>query len=119
MRFKADENLPLEAATILREANFDVETVWDEALSGAADEILASRVQQESRILITLDLDFATIQAYPPDRYARIVVLRPKTRDTATVVAYVRKFIAVLQHRSPAGELWIVQNDRIRFRQSG
>lgn len=47
MRFKTDENLPLGAATILREAGFDVETVWDEGLSGAADEIVASRVRQE------------------------------------------------------------------------
>jgi predicted nuclease of predicted toxin-antitoxin system len=119
VRFKTDENLPLEAATTLREAGFQVETVGDEALSGAADEIIASRAQQESRIFITLDLDFANIQAYPPDRYEGIVVLRPKTQDKPTVVAYVHKLIAILQHRSPAGELWIVQRDRVRFRQSG
>lgn len=59
MRFKTEENLPLEAATTLRDAGFDVETVSDEALSGAADEIVATRVQEESRVLITLDLDFA------------------------------------------------------------
>ena len=66
MRFKTDENLPLEAATILREASFDVETVWDEALSGAADEIVASRVQQESRILVTLDLVSPTFRRTHP-----------------------------------------------------
>lgn len=118
MKFKTDENLPLEAATTLREASFDVETVWDEALSGATDEVVANRVQQESRILVTLDLDFANIQAYPPDRYPGIVVLRSKTQDTATVVEYVRKLIAILQHRSPSRELWIVQHDRVRFRKS-
>ena len=47
MRFKIDENLPLEAATTLRQAGFDAETVWDEALSGAADERIANRAQQE------------------------------------------------------------------------
>ena len=119
MKFKIDENLPLEAATALRDAGFDVETVWDEALSGAADEIIAARVQHETRVLATLDLDFANIQAYPPDRFAGIVVLRSKTQDKPTLVAYVRKFMAVLQHRSPIGELWIVQRDRIRFRQGG
>lgn len=118
MKFKIDENLPLEAATTLREAGFDVETVWDEALSGAADELIASRVQKEARVLVTLDGDLANIQAYPPDRYAGIVALRSKTQDKPTVVAYVRKFMSVLQHRSPSGELWIVQRDRIRFRES-
>ena len=117
MKFKTDENLPVEAAAILREAGFDVETVWDEALSGAADEIIPARVKTECRILITLDLDFANIKAYPPDRHAGIVILRPKTQDKSTVVAYIRKLVAVLQHRSPSGQLWIVQRDRIRFRQ--
>ena len=86
MKFKIDENLPLEAATALRDAGFDVETVWDEALSGAADEIIAARVQHETRVLVTLDLDldFANIQAYPPDRFAGIVVLRSKTQDKPT-----------------------------------
>jgi hypothetical protein len=49
-------------------------------------------------VLCALDLDFANIQAY---------------------VAYVRKLMAVLQHRDPSGELWIIQRDRVRFRQSG
>ena len=89
MKFKTDENLPLEAATTLRELGFDVETVWDERLSGAADATVASRLAQEARVLITLDLDFANIRAYPPERYAGIVVLRPKTQDKPTVVAYI------------------------------
>jgi predicted nuclease of predicted toxin-antitoxin system len=76
VKFKTDENLPLEAAATFREAGFNVETIWDEALSGATDEIVAARARSESRVLVTLDLDFANIQAYPPDRHAGIVVLR-------------------------------------------
>lgn len=116
MKFKTDENLPLQAAAAIREAGFDVESVWDEALSGASDELIASAVQDERRVLITLDLDFANIRAYPPECYTGIVVLRPKTQDIPTVVDYVRKLLAVLPHRSPAGELWIVQENRVRFR---
>jgi predicted nuclease of predicted toxin-antitoxin system len=75
VKFKIDENLPLEAATTLRGAGFDAHTVWDEALSGAADETIAAKVRQKARVLITLDLDFSNVQAYPPDRYSGIVVL--------------------------------------------
>lgn len=117
MKFKTDENLPLEAALILREAGFPCETVWDEALSGAADQTIAARIQKEGRILVTLDLDFSNIQAYPPNQYIGIIVLRPKTQDKATVVAYIRRLITLLRERTPAGELWIVQHDRIRVRQ--
>ncbi len=119
MKFKIDENLPIEAATTLSEAGFDAETVRDEALSGAADEILADHARSEARVLVTLDLDFANIQAYPPDRHAGIIVLRLNRQDKAAVLALLRRVMPVLQERSPAGELWIVQHDRIRFRQGG
>ncbi|MFN0170984.1 MAG: DUF5615 family PIN-like protein [Bryobacteraceae bacterium] len=71
MKFKTDENLPVEAATALRDAGFDAETVWDEALAGSDDATIAERVRREGRILITLDLDFANIRAYPPDEQCR------------------------------------------------
>jgi predicted nuclease of predicted toxin-antitoxin system len=49
VKFKTDENLPREAATVLQSAGFDAETVWSEALSGAPDEILADRARREAR----------------------------------------------------------------------
>jgi predicted nuclease of predicted toxin-antitoxin system len=117
VKFKIDENLPLEAASALRLSGFDVLTVCDESLSGADDRTIAARAHSEDRILLTLDLDFANIRAYPPDQHSGIVVLRLKRQDAPTVVAYVRRLAAILHQRSPAGELWIVEPDRIRFRQ--
>jgi predicted nuclease of predicted toxin-antitoxin system len=119
LKFKTDENLPLEAATTLRGSGFDVETVWDESLSGADDEMIANIVRAEARILLTLDLDFANIRAYPPEQHPGIIVLRLKTQDKLTIVAYLRRLVAALEERSPVGELWIVEPDRIRFRQAG
>ncbi|MBI1899373.1 MAG: DUF5615 family PIN-like protein [Acidobacteria bacterium] len=116
MKFKTDENLPTEAAAVLRESGFDAQTVWDEDLSGSDDHLLAARARSESRILLTLDLDFANIQAYPPHEHPGVIVLRLKRQDKATVVAYVRRIAAALERRSPAGELWIVESNRIRFR---
>lgn len=67
MKFKTDENLPFEAALALREHGWDAQTVGEEGLAGATDEILASCAKGESRVLVTLDLDFANIRAYPPN----------------------------------------------------
>ena len=117
MKFKTDENLPIEAATVLRDAGFDAETIRDERLSGADDQVVGARVQREGRVLVTLDLDFSNIQAYPPEQFAGIMVLRLKAQDKATVLTYMRRAVAVLQQRSPVGELWIIQHDRVRFRQ--
>jgi len=116
VKFKTDENLPAEAAATLRGCGFDAETAWDENLSGSDDQTIAARVRNEGRILLTLDLDFANIQAYPPHQHPGIIVLRLKRQDKATVVAYIRRIAAALDRRSPVGELWIVENNRIRFR---
>jgi predicted nuclease of predicted toxin-antitoxin system len=117
VRFKIDENLPVEAAQILKVAGFTADTIQDENLSGSDDETVARRSRSEDQILVTLDLDFANIQAYPPGTHTGVVVLRLKRQDKGTVLAYVRRLIAALPHRSPVGELWIVGGNRIRFRQ--
>ena len=118
MNFKIDENLPAEAAEILRSVGFVADTVADENLGGAKDETVAAASRLEGRILVTLDLDFANIRAYPPGEHAGIIVLRIKRQDKATVLAYVRRLATALTRRNPVGELWILDGNRIRFRQS-
>ena len=39
LKFKVDENLPTEYASILRGSGFEADTVSDEKLSGAADSV--------------------------------------------------------------------------------
>lgn len=116
MRFKIDENLPVEVATTLRERGFEAETIRDESLTGADDETIATPIHAESSILVTLDLEFSNIRSYPPDEYAGIIVLRLPRQDKSTVFRYIRRVLTALQTRDPDGELWIVQHDRIRFR---
>jgi predicted nuclease of predicted toxin-antitoxin system len=59
VKFKIDENLPLEFAAILQRAGFETDTIADEDLSGAADALLAQHARTNHRVLITLDMDFA------------------------------------------------------------
>jgi predicted nuclease of predicted toxin-antitoxin system len=92
MRAKLDENLPVEAAELLRAAGWECDTVDEEGLAGADDPIVAARCQAEARVLFTLDLDFADIRAYPPNEYVGIVVLRPvkpSRRQTLELVSRV------------------------------
>ena len=116
MKLKIDENLPSECAGILRDGGFEADTVADERLTGVEDSAIAVRTRAEGRVLITLDLDFANIRAYPPAEYAGIIVLRSKRQDKHAVLALVHRVALVLTNRAPAGELWIVEPDRIRFR---
>jgi predicted nuclease of predicted toxin-antitoxin system len=117
LKFKIDENLPAEFAAILREAGFDAATVAEEALSGATDTLLLKRCRTETRVLLTLDLDFANVQAHPPGTNAGIMVFRSKAQDKLTLISLLRRTVPVLKRQSPEGQLWIVQADRVRIRE--
>ena len=81
MKFKFDENLPSDLGALLRADGHDAHSVLDEDLRGAADPSIAKVCQDEQRILITLDLDFAHIKNYPPQDYHGIIVLRLARQD--------------------------------------
>jgi predicted nuclease of predicted toxin-antitoxin system len=66
MRGKVDENMPTEAAVLLRAAGWECDTAVDEALGGAEDALVSQRCRVDGRVLFTIDLDFADIRAYPP-----------------------------------------------------
>jgi len=116
LKLKIDENLPADCAVLLRNAGFEADTVADERMARADDNVIASRSQAEERVLVTLHLDFSNVQAYPPARHAGIIVLRPKRQDKRTVLSLMERIVLTLTNRTPAGELWIVKPDRLRFR---
>jgi len=117
LKFKVDENLPVECASCLRDAGYDAETADSEKLSGANDSKLFEMCQAESRILITLDLDFANVRAYPPGTSVGIVVLRPRVQDTRTILSLLKRVIVVMAAKLPRRQLWIVEPGRIRYRE--
>jgi len=115
LKLKIDENLPAECATLLRNGGFEADTVVDEGFSGADDSAIAARLRAEDRVLVTLDLDFGNIRSYPPAEHSGIIVLRLRKQDKYTVLALMQRLVLALTNRTPAGELWIVEPDRIRF----
>jgi len=117
LKFKIDENLPTECASIFREAGFEAATAAEQQLSGADDLVLFERCRAESRVLVTLDLDFANVRAYPPGSHSGIVVFRSKSQDKPTLISLLKRILPVLIRRSPERQLWIVEPDRIRYRE--
>ena len=116
MKFKFDENLPSELGDLLRAEGHDTHSVLDENLRGAADPSIAKVCQAEERILITLDLDFAHIENYPPTDYPGIIVLRLARQDREIVLAIIPRILALLRTERIAQRLWIVDDSRTRIR---
>lgn len=118
MRFKVDENLPIEVAQLLRSAGHEADTVAVEHASGAMDPDLATLCKREHRSLITLDRGFADIRAYPPAEYEGIIVLRPGRQDKHTVLRLCGQLVEPLRTQPLVGYLWVVEPSRIRLRGS-
>jgi predicted nuclease of predicted toxin-antitoxin system len=119
MRFKIDENLPQEAATLLCQAGHDALSVIDQSLAGSTDPDLVSICQREHRALVTLDTGFGDIRAYPPDQYEGLVVLRLARQDKPLVLHVLSRLLAKLQSEPLRHHLWIVDEENIRIRGQG
>lgn len=119
MRFKTDENLSLTVAELLRQHGHDAMSIDEQKMSGCPDSEVADVVKAEKRILITLDLDFANIQNYPPAEFPGIIVLRTPRQDNATVHALLTKVLPLMTDEKLSGKLWIVENQKLRIRDGG
>jgi predicted nuclease of predicted toxin-antitoxin system len=115
MKFKGDENLPAEVVALLRYAGHDAHSVLDEDLGGTSDTSLAEVCRKEGRILLTLDLDFADIHAFPPGSHPGIVVLRLRRQDKKTVLGIIPRILELLKREAVNGRLWIVDEVRTRI----
>jgi predicted nuclease of predicted toxin-antitoxin system len=115
MKFKIDENLPVEAAELLRQAGYDAATVHEENLVGKPDADIASVCQTEKRAIITLDTDFADIRTYPPDQFSGLIVLRLKQQDKFYVLKIFERILKLLSDELE-GRLWIVDEKHVRVK---
>ena len=86
LRVKLDENLGERGRTVLLARGMDVCTVHEQSLTRSSDITLAEICRAEDRCMVTLDLDFANPLAFPPERYAGLVVLRIRDRITLSAI---------------------------------
>ena len=116
MRFKLDENLPIDADLPFEEAGHDVHTVYQEGLCGTPDSKILEVCHSEKRILIPLDTDFCNILNYPPAKHDGIIVIRSLDQSKHEILWFIRKILLPHLTGDLAGKLWIVQKNGIRVR---
>ena len=117
MRVKLDENLPLQLRRLFTESGHDAATVLDQGIGGATDADIASVCLAEERVLVTQDIDFADIRAYPPGTHPGLVVFRLTSQTRDALLAVGARLIEMLSISSPRGQLWIVEDSRVRIRE--
>jgi predicted nuclease of predicted toxin-antitoxin system len=115
--FKLDENLPTEAVALLQQDGHDVSSVIQQGLVGHADPEVSRVCRSEGRVLVTLDVDFANVQNYPPRDYPGIIVVRLARQGRRQVLAVLDAVRSRLDPAELTGKLWIVEESRIRIRE--
>ena len=116
MRFKLDENSPVELCDDLRALGHDADTVPDEGLAGAPDSPILSRARDEDRVLITVDKGIADVRRYPLRRYAGIALFRPGSTGRGAVLAFARRNRRSILTMDLKGWLLVVGERSIRIR---
>lgn len=117
MKFKIDENLPLEIAEVLCGEGHDAVTVLEENMGGSPDADIIDACNAEKRVLMTLDMDFSDIRGYLSPESPGIVVLRVHPQHKNHLLLSLRRIIPVFEKEPVKGKLWIVEEDRIRVRE--
>ena len=92
-------------------------TVNQQKLSGEEDSTLLDICQKEGIVLVTLDLDFSDIRAYPPNLFLGIIVFRVNRQDKPYLISVFQKEIKLLEQEMIIHRLWIVEEQRIRIRE--
>jgi predicted nuclease of predicted toxin-antitoxin system len=109
VKFKLDENLSRRAVEPLKQAGHDILTVTDENLAGADDATVLTIARDESRCLITLDLEFANPLLFNPSEYKGIVVVRlPPRPSLQDVVQGTETLVRAVAGAQLEGKLWSV-----------
>jgi len=86
MRIKLDENFPVHLAAILTNLRRDVHTIAEENLSGKSDREVWEAAQQDTRFLITQDLDFSDVRRSAPGTHCSILLVRLHSPDRENLI---------------------------------
>jgi hypothetical protein len=114
MKIKLDQNLSIHLRETLAALNHDVDTVFDEGLTGLADATVLLAASSQDRILFTLDTDFLNLKAYPPGTHSGVVVFRPPRQGALTLTRFVKAFVLSRDLRRHRRRTTIVERTRIR-----
>ena len=119
MKFKLDENFGTRTQHIFRDAGHDVATVREEELQGSTDLRIYEVCRSENRCLVTLDLDFADVIRFPPERTAGIAVIRvPQNPSLGLLEQLIQQFLAALTQTQINHQFWIIEIGRMRIHQT-
>jgi predicted nuclease of predicted toxin-antitoxin system len=115
MKIKLDENLPSGLAIPLERLGHEVHTVHEENLTGRSDFEVWEAAQQESRFLITQDLDFSDLRHFSLGSHHGILLVRLRSADRKSLLARVEEIFQTEYVGDWAGCFVVASERKIRL----
>jgi len=116
MRFFLDANMPYSSKDVFSPFG-QVNHAGDVGLASAADREIIKYAVERKAILVTKDLEFASILLYPWDSHLGVIVLRLPFYFTAKQINKVlRGFLSSLDVKELENAVTIVELGRYRMR---
>lgn len=118
MRILADENIQEPTLRFLRELGHDVRGVHEAGLKSAPDTDVFQQAQQEQRIVLTYNCDFADIRDLAGKNHHGVIRLRIENQRLAYMHPLLKEALGKLHGLSLRNTLVTVMNDRLRLRKT-
>jgi predicted nuclease of predicted toxin-antitoxin system len=116
-RLLLDQGLPHSAATLLRQAGWNVVHVSEIGMSRASDADILQRARAETRACVTLDADFHSLLATSGERGPSVIRIRKEGLDAAALAALLQGIWPSIENALSSGALVTVTERSIRVRQ--
>jgi predicted nuclease of predicted toxin-antitoxin system len=119
-RYLVDEDLPRSLARAMTAAGLEAEDVRDVGLRGRPDREVLDGAVARGAALVSADLGFANLLAFPLGTHRGIVVVRfPNEVPNDVVNRHVVDALRGVSGEDLVGNLIIIEPTRVRLRRSG
>ena len=115
MRIKLDQNLSQYLRNDLIALKHDVDSVFDEGLSGASDPEVLKAATSHDRILFTLDTDFLDLKVHPLGSHRGVIVFRPPRQGALAVADFIKAFVRSTDLEKYFRRTTVVERTRARI----
>ena len=116
MKILLDQGTPRSAASILRDAGFDVRHTGEIGLAEAEDSEIISVAAREDRIVITLDADFHALLALSQARKPSVIRMRVEGLRADDFSVLVQNVLRECEGDLEIGAMISVNESQIRVR---
>src|SRR3989344_1502979 len=114
-KFFADECIPTDIVSALRQEGFEITTVKEAGLTGADDDVVFDFALDRGLILLTFDRGFGDIFRFNISKTTGIIIVLINRMSKKDIVSIITNFILFSKDRDLSGQLALVGKSKIRI----